>query len=165
MNWSPPTSDEHTEVLSFFRRLRREDFITAAIFGVIGLIFAGGGIYGAIDGFKFFWGMLIWAVLFLLISIGCAVTHKDKYKRIKAQQYAVSRCRVVSRDRYYSRRHAVHYIRVLCPNGKVSKYKVGGYMYRRAKEDAKAVLVDYSETHKGKRDLSIDLVVISDYED
>ena len=160
MNWSTPTADEHEIVLRFIRRIRISNIIASVFFFLFACASAALGIAMIImDGNYYGIMPVIFGIIIALVGLGVAITDMDRYKKIKAQQYAVSRCRVVSRDVNRTRYSTGRYVSILCPNGNISRYKAKASVYRRAAEGASALLVDYSETHKGHRDISIDLVI------
>ena len=162
MNWSPATSDEHKAVLSFIRRIRKHDIILGLIFAILFLIFTAIGVAMIIDGAKYSVGAIIIGVLFGLISLGSFLSDTNRSRHIRKNDYEVSRCRVISRSIAGGSRTITRYVTVLCSNGNKSKYKVHAFVYRRAKENASALLVDYTHEHKGHREISIDLVICGD---
>jgi len=160
VNWSTPTADEHETVLRFIRRIRVSNIIASLFFFLfacacvtlgIAMIITDGNYYGITP--------VIFGLITAVVGLGVAVTDRNRYKKIKAQEYAVSRCRVVSSEVTRTRYSTGRYVSILCPNGNISRYKARAGVYRRAVEGASALLVDYSETHKGHRDISIDLVI------
>ena len=160
MDWSKATTDEHELVLSYIKRIRRINIIGGIVFLLVMALLLALGIWMIVDGTMLGITPIILGVFLGLVGFGMMISDLDKSKKIKAQEYWVSRCRVVNREVLRAMRHTDHYVYVLCPNGNTSKYKVQSFVYRNAKEDgAKALLVDYSEEHKGHRELSIDCVV------
>jgi len=160
MDWSKATTDEHELVLSYIKRIRRTDIIGGSFFLLVMTAAAGLGIWMLVDGTMLGITPIILGIFFGLVGFGLIISDLDRSKKIKAQEYWVSRCRVVNREALRAMRHTDYYVYVLCPNGNTSKYKVHSFVYRKAKEDgARALLIDYSEEHKGHREMGIDCVI------
>jgi len=160
MNWSRPTTEEHELVLDFIRRIRRGDIIWSVVFFVLAAGAVCLGVWMLTDGTLLGITPVILGLFFGLVGLGLAISDRDRLKKITNKDYWVSRCRVVSREAQAAMRHTNRYVSVLCPNGNTSRYKVAGHVYRRAGvEGAKALLVDYTDEHKGHRQIGIDCVV------
>ena len=160
MIWSAPVENEHTAVLKYIKRQRRSDIIWCIGFTAFGILLLAGGIYAVIDKFDHALGFIIASVFVLLVAGGCALNNTDKYKKIRNREYEVCRCRVISRAATRTRYSTDRKVTVLVlSDGKQSTYKVSPETYRKAKEDATALLVDYTEEHEGKRAIPIDMVI------
>ena len=159
MDWSKPTASEHVDVVLFIKRIRRTDVICGIIFGLLSLLVIGISIYAFIDKFRYGIALAILGLFLLIVSIGMFVSDLGQYRKIMAQDYMVSRCRVKTHFTAVSGRHTSHYLILLCPNGNESKYTVHKFVYKQAKEGRRALLVDYSESHKGHREIPSDVVI------
>ena len=159
MNWSEPTTEEHETVQKFIRRIVSVNTAASVAFFLFAVACIALGVWMITD--KNYYGITpcVFGVIIALVGLGTALTGRDRYKKIMAKDYAVSRCRVVSRDVKRTRYHTARYVSILCPNGNTSRYEVKAFVYRRAAEGERALLVDYSETHKGPREIGIDLVI------
>lgn len=160
MIWSAPVENEHTAVLKFIKFQRSRDILWCIIFALPGLALLGVGIYAFIDKFTYAFGFIVVSVLLLLIAGGCFLTNAAKNKLIRKREYEVCRCRVISKNTTRTKYSTDYKVTVLIPSdGKQSTYKVTSYTYRKAKENAAALLVDYSKEHEGKRDIPFDMVI------
>ncbi len=160
MIWSAPTETEHNSVLKYIKRERRSDIIWCAVLAVFGAMFLAAGIYAVIDKFDHAAGFFVAAFFVFLVAGGFALSDLEKYKKIRNREYEVSRCRVISRSATRTKYSTNRKITVLIlSDGKQSTYKVSSASYRKAREDAAALLVDYTKEHEGKRDIPIDVVI------
>lgn len=160
MDWSKATTGEHELVSGYIRRIRRADIIGGIIFLLVMAALIALGVWMIVDGTMLGITPIIFGILLGLVGFGLLISDLDKSKKIKAGEYWVSRCRVVKRETARTRYHTDYYVYVLCPNGNTSRYSVRSFVYRHAAEEGEAaLLIDYSEEHKGHRDISIDCVV------
>lgn len=160
MIWSAPLENEHIAILKYIKRQRRHDLLWCVIFALPGLILLAAGIYAIIDKFKFAFGFFIVSVFLLLIAGGCALTNADKFKLIRRREYEVCRCRVISRSVTRTKYSTDRKVTVLIlSDGKQSTHKVTSDTYKKAKENASALLIDYTKVHKGKHEIPFDMVI------
>lgn len=160
MIWSAPTENEHTAVLKYIKRQRRSDIIWCTVISLFGALFLAAGIYAIIDKFDHASGFFIAAVFVFLVAGGFALSDTEKHKKIRNREYKVCRCRVISRSATRTKYSTTRKVTALIlSDGKQSTYKVSSETYRKAREDAAALLVDYTKEHEGKRDIPIDMVI------
>ncbi|MBR3247400.1 MAG: phage holin family protein [Clostridiales bacterium] len=160
MIWSAPVENEHKAVLKYIKHLRSRDTVLCVVFALPGLILFAAGIYAVIDKFPYAFGFFVVSVILLLIAGGCILTNAAKYKLIRNREYEVCRCRVISREALRTKYSTDYKVTVLVlSDGKYSTYSVSSITYRKAKENAGAILVDYSMEHEGKRDIPFDMVI------
>ena len=166
MFWSEPNSNEHNTILMYIKQQRRSEIAWAIVLGVAGLLFLGIGIYAVMDGFGYSAGYFVISVVSFLIAGGFILSNSPKYKLVKNREYEVCRCRILSRSVTRTRYSTDRRVTVLIPSdGKQSTYRVAAVTYKKAVEDASALLVDYTRDHSGKREIPIDLVIPDAVED
>ena len=164
MQWTEPTSSEHEAIVKFVKHFRHSDIILCLVFGLTGCAVLAVGIYSAVDGFQYAPGFIVFAVILLIISMGCALTNTKRSKMVKMREYKVCRCRVLSRSCTRTKYHTYYKVHILNPDGKESNYKVPGITYRKAEEGATAILVDYNHEDPSNRELPIDVVIADSFE-
>jgi len=166
MDWRAPKEDEHDLLIKFLKR----ESLERTIYGVIAVVFFLAMIAGAIvlrmmnkvSGIRATI-LIVMGALGVLIMI-FAFKGDGKLRLARAKKYNICDCRVIDTSVSAGYRQVRYYVNVVAGSGKKYKVKVGGSVYRIAKEGCRAFIVGY-QTEDDKAKLPWNLIIRKELDD